>query len=117
MLKAMREAKENTSWVNRNAHYEDAVSKFIRSILLRDGENSFLSDFEAFQQRISQLGFWNGLSQTLLKLSSPGIPDIYQGNEIWDFSLVDPDNRRAVVDYIRRRKALQTDERAPEPLL
>jgi len=114
MLKAMREAKENTSWVNRNAQYEEAVSKFIRSILVQDSENPFLNDFEAFQQRVSRLGFWNSLSQTLLKLSSPGIPDIYQGNEIWDFSLVDPDNRRAV-DYIRRRKALQTMNELQNP--
>ena len=114
MLKAMREAKENTSWVNRNAQYEEAVSKFIRSILVQDSENPFLNDFEAFQQRVSRLGVWNSLSQTLLKLSSPGIPDIYQGNEIWDFSLVDPDNRRAV-DYIRRRKALQTMNELQNP--
>ena len=103
MLKAIREAKQNTSWINRNAPYEDAVSAFVRALLKRADENRFLRDFIPFQQQIAGIGVWNSLSQTLLKLTSPGVPDIYQGNELFDFSLVDPDNRRPV-DYELRKK-------------
>jgi (1->4)-alpha-D-glucan 1-alpha-D-glucosylmutase len=105
MLKAIREAKQNTSWINRNTEYESAVSSFVRILLHPDGDNGFLDDFVPFQRRVARIGLWNSLSQTLLKLTCPGIPDIYQGNESWDFSLVDPDNRRAV-DYVRRQKTL-----------
>src|ERR1700692_4855594 len=115
MLKAIREAKENTSWINRNASYENAVSSFVKKLLTPGTKNRFFNDFVAFQRRIARIGFWNSLSQTLLKLTSPGVPDIYQGNEVWDFSLVDPDNRRAV-DYGRRRSILaQAPEMAGEP--
>ena len=107
MLKAIREAKENTSWINRNALYEGAVSSFVKKLLQPDAKNRFLNDFLPFQQRVARIGFWNSLSQTLLKLTSPGVPDIYQGNELWDFSLVDPDNRRPV-DYIRRRHVFES---------
>jgi (1->4)-alpha-D-glucan 1-alpha-D-glucosylmutase len=105
MLKAVREAKENTSWINQNSSYERAVSSFVRALLTPGGKNRFLSDFIPFQRRISRIGFWNSLSQTLLKLTTPGVPDIYQANEVWDFSLVDPDNRRPV-DYNCRREIL-----------
>jgi (1->4)-alpha-D-glucan 1-alpha-D-glucosylmutase len=98
MLKAIREAKANTSWINQNLEYERAMSSFVQSLLKPGDENRFLREFLSFQQRIAFLGVWNSLSQTLLKLTSPGVPDIYQGNELWDFSLVDPDNRRRV-DY------------------
>jgi (1->4)-alpha-D-glucan 1-alpha-D-glucosylmutase len=107
MLKAIREAKENTSWINRNGAYEDAVSSFIKKLLTPGAKNRFLQDFVPFQQRIARIGFWNSLSQTLLKLTSPGVPDIYQGNEMWDFSMVDPDNRRPV-DYARRKQAFES---------
>jgi (1->4)-alpha-D-glucan 1-alpha-D-glucosylmutase len=103
MLKAIREAKKNTSWINRNVEYESAVSSFVQRLLTPGTKNRFLPDVAPFQQRISRIGMWNSLSQTLLKLTCPGVPDIYQGNELWDFSLVDPDNRRPV-DYDRRRK-------------
>jgi (1->4)-alpha-D-glucan 1-alpha-D-glucosylmutase len=106
MLKAIREAKENTSWINRNAAYENAVSSFVKKLLIRGVKNRFLNDFVPFHRRIARNGFWNSLSQTLLKLTSPGVPDIYQGNELWDFSLVDPDNRRPV-DYGRRRQVFE----------
>jgi len=106
MLKAAREAKEHTSWANTDADYEDALSHFIRTILERTDKNRFLSDIRDFQQRISRLGLLNSLSQTLLKLTSPGVPDIYQGNELFEFSLVDPDNRQPV-DYTRRREMLR----------
>lgn len=105
MVKAAREAKTRTNWANVNADYEDALLQFIRSALeARDG-NFFLADFVNLQRRISRFGLLNSLSQTLCKLTAPGVPDLYQGNEIWDFSLVDPDNRRPV-DYTRRRMML-----------
>jgi (1->4)-alpha-D-glucan 1-alpha-D-glucosylmutase len=103
MLKAIREAKQNTSWINQNSEYESAVKSFVRALLNPAPDNRFLRDFVPFQRRIARIGIWNSLSQTLLKLTSPGVPDIYQGNELWDFSLVDPDNRRPV-DYDRRRQ-------------
>ncbi|MGO8793678.1 MAG: malto-oligosyltrehalose synthase [Candidatus Sulfotelmatobacter sp.] len=106
MLKAIREAKQNTSWINRNAEYEDAVVTFVKKVLHPDPRNRFLNDFLPFQQRVARIGCWNSLSQTVLKLTSPGVPDIYQGNELLDFSLVDPDNRRPV-DYGRRRELLE----------
>jgi len=106
MLKAVREAKENTSWINRNGDYEDAVSSFVKALLNPDPNNRFLKEFLPFQRRVARFGVWNSLSQTLLKLTCPGVPDIYQGNEIWEFSLVDPDNRRPV-DYARRQQGFE----------
>ncbi len=107
MLKATREAKQNTSWINRNTEYETAVSSFVRTLLNPGANNRFLDDFVPFQRRVARIGLWNSLSQTLLKLSCPGVPDIYQGNELWDFSLVDPDNRRPV-DYLRRQQMFES---------
>jgi (1->4)-alpha-D-glucan 1-alpha-D-glucosylmutase len=107
MLKAIREAKQNTSWINRNTEYETAVSSFVRTLLNPGAKNRFLDDFVPFQRRIARIGLWNSLSQTLLKLTCPGVPDIYQGNELWDFSLVDPDSRRPV-DYIRRQQVFES---------
>ncbi|MDP3841116.1 MAG: malto-oligosyltrehalose synthase [Oxalobacteraceae bacterium] len=105
MQKAIREAKINSSWINPNPEYESAVSKFIKAILA-PGRNPFLADFLPLQRLTSRLGMFNSLSQTLIKLTSPGVPDIYQGNELWDFSLADPDNRRPV-DYRRRSAMLE----------
>jgi (1->4)-alpha-D-glucan 1-alpha-D-glucosylmutase len=102
MEKATREAKRNTSWLNPNEGFESATRSFIESIYHDDG---FLADFEQFVQPLIQLGRINSLALTLLKLTSPGIPDFYQGTEIWDLSLVDPDNRRPV-DYDLRRTFL-----------
>jgi (1->4)-alpha-D-glucan 1-alpha-D-glucosylmutase len=96
MEKALKEAKLHTSWINPNEAYDQAVRQFVRDILSPDGDNRFLADFRRFQGRIAQAGMWNSLSQTLLKITSPGVPDFYQGTELWDFSLVDPDNRRPV---------------------
>jgi (1->4)-alpha-D-glucan 1-alpha-D-glucosylmutase len=107
MLKAIREAKENTSWINRNTEYETAVSSFVRRLLKQGPQNRFLNDFLPFQKRITRIGLWNSLSQTVLKLTSPGIPDIYQGDELWDLSLVDPDNRRPV-DYCLRQEMFRS---------
>jgi len=105
MLKAVREAKEYTSWANTNTDYENAVSQFVHGVLERNDANQFISDIADFQRRVARVAAFNSLSQTLLKLTSPGIPDIYQGNEMLDFTLVDPDNRQPV-DYDVRRKQL-----------
>ncbi len=106
MLKATREAKENSSWISPNTPYEDALLIFIDAILSHRQKNPFLKDFEAFQKKVSYFGMLNSLSQTLLKITSPGVPDFYQGTEIWDLSLVDPDNRRPV-DFDIRKEMLQ----------
>jgi len=98
MVKAIREAKVNTSWLNPNTAYDEAVRAFVAAILDAAPTNRFLSDFRILQRKIAHFGAFNSLSQVLLKLAAPGVPDIYQGNELWDFSLVDPDNRRPV-DY------------------
>ncbi|HEY6515307.1 MAG TPA: malto-oligosyltrehalose synthase [Steroidobacteraceae bacterium] len=105
MLKAAREAKARTSWAAANTEYEEALTQFIRATLERREGNVFLTDFCAFNDRLVRFGLLNGLSQTLLKLTAPGVPDIYQGNETWQFSLVDPDNRGAV-DYSVPRRLL-----------
>jgi len=110
-LKAAREAKEHTSWANTNSEYENALVDFTQAILDRSTHNTFLSDFENAVRRIARIGTFNSFSQTLLKLTSPGVPDIYQGNELLEFNLVDPDNRRPV-DYDRRRELLATLTRA-----
>jgi len=104
MLKAVREAKVNSSWIRPNAAYEEAVVRFVDLLLQDDPENQFLADLEEFQRLTSHCGMLNSLSQTLLKITSPGIPDFYQGCELWDFSLVDPDNRRPVDFELRRRR-------------
>jgi (1->4)-alpha-D-glucan 1-alpha-D-glucosylmutase len=106
MIKAVREAKQHSSWSNVNEEYEEAVKQFVRGILdPRDG-NLFVTDIVPTARRIVRYGLFNGLSQTLCKLTAPGVPDIYQGNELWDFSLVDPDNRRPV-DYEKRAAWLE----------
>jgi (1->4)-alpha-D-glucan 1-alpha-D-glucosylmutase len=105
LLKAVREAKVHTSWINPDNDYEGAVSDFIAMLLGSGEENAFLTDLLDFLPPICRAGLCNSLAQTLFKLTAPGIPDIYQGNEVWDFSLVDPDNRRPV-DYSRRRALL-----------
>ncbi len=105
MVKAVREAKVSSSWVDVNAGYEEALLHFVRSTLEQREGNLFLADFLPMMRRVARFGLLNSLSQTLCKLTAPGVPDIYQGNEIWDFSLVDPDNRRPV-DYAQRRSLL-----------
>jgi (1->4)-alpha-D-glucan 1-alpha-D-glucosylmutase len=104
MLKAIREAKVNTSWISPDTMYEDAVMFFIDAVLKVSPANRFLPDIIEFQQTTATCGMLNSLAQTLLKITSPGFPDFYQGTELWDLSLVDPDNRRPV-DY-RIRKGL-----------
>jgi len=102
MQKAMREAKVNTSWVANNEAYENAIAGFIDATL---SDAEFVSELEGFVSSILYAGRVNSLAQTLLKYTSPGVPDLYQGSELWDLSLVDPDNRRPV-DYEQRRKLL-----------
>jgi (1->4)-alpha-D-glucan 1-alpha-D-glucosylmutase len=103
MLKAVREAKLHSSWLNPDAEYEEAVSAFVQALVAGSDQSPFLADFIPFQRQISRLGMLNSLALTLLKLTSPGVPDLYQGSELWDFSLVDPDNRRPVDFDLRRR--------------
>jgi (1->4)-alpha-D-glucan 1-alpha-D-glucosylmutase len=105
MRKATLEAKVHTSWVNPNEAYDGAVKDFAWKLLEPRGKNRFLNDLRAFQRRVAFFGRWNSLSQVLLKLACPGVPDFYQGTELWDLSLVDPDNRRPV-DYLKRRALL-----------
>jgi (1->4)-alpha-D-glucan 1-alpha-D-glucosylmutase len=105
MLKAAREAKESTSWANQNLEYEKALASFLDGVLDPAVSQEFLSDFLAFQRRVAGIGMMNSLSQSLIKFTSPGVPDIYQGNELLHLQLVDPDNRRPV-DYALRQKLL-----------
>ncbi len=107
MEKAAKEAKIHTSWTNPDSDYESAIAAFTDAVLDRDRNAAFFEDFLPFQRRIARLGLYNSLSQVLLRLTAPGVPDIYQGCELWSFSLVDPDNRRPV-DFARR--AAQLDE-------
>lgn len=102
MEKAMREAKIRTSWVANNAEYETALNSFVDSLM---NDAQFIEGVEQFVTSITYAGRVNSLTQTLMKYTAPGVPDLYQGGELWDFSLVDPDNRRPV-DYQLRRKLL-----------
>ena len=102
MIKAVREGKEQSSWSNPNAAYEVALQRFVRTVLDATRANPFLIEFHGFVELLTRLAAINSLSQLVLKLTVPGVPDIYQGGELWDFSLVDPDNRRPVDWRIRR---------------
>lgn len=120
MLKAVREAKTHTSWTNQNQPYETALVDFIRRLLLNIDSDSrtFLIEVARFVDQICIPGFWNSLSRTLLQFTAPGTPDLYQGDELWNFSLVDPDNRRPV-DYPTRQSLLNdiiTNLESPEEL-
>jgi (1->4)-alpha-D-glucan 1-alpha-D-glucosylmutase len=103
LLKSAREEKQHTSWMEPDADYESALCAFVEQSL---GDRAFMADLESFAAATVAPGRLNSLSQTVIKLTAPGIPDLYQGSELWDLSLVDPDNRRAV-DYTRRRQLLQ----------
>jgi len=106
VLKAAKEAKLNTSWINPNKAYDEALRAFVAGILDASPGNRFLTDFTAFQAFIARLGMVNSLAQTLIKITAPGVPDFYQGTEVWDFSLVDPDSRRPV-DFATRAALLE----------
>jgi (1->4)-alpha-D-glucan 1-alpha-D-glucosylmutase len=105
MEKAIHESKIHTSWINPNREYDEGVQRFVQAILDTGRANKFLDDFLPFKERIAGAGLLNSLAQTLLKLTVPGTPDFYQGSELWDWNLVDPDNRRPV-DYARRQTLL-----------
>jgi (1->4)-alpha-D-glucan 1-alpha-D-glucosylmutase len=102
MEKASREAKQHTSWTRRNAAYDAALRQFVSGTL---GDQEFVAELERFVSRLVEPGHINSLAEALLKLTTPGVPDIYQGNELWDLSLVDPDNRRPV-DFAARERLL-----------
>ncbi len=116
MAKALHEAKLNTSWIQPNEAWDAAMREFVAHILDPSPRNKFLPLFLPVAREIARTGAINSLTQTLLKLTSPGVPDIYQGSEIWNYSLVDPDNRR-LVDYKQRREMLDSlHEAKPEEL-
>jgi len=104
LTKALREAKVQTSWSEPNEQYEEATRSFALALLDQNGE--FWKSFEKFHSEVADLGIINSLSQVILKFTCPGVPDIYQGCELWDLSLVDPDNRRPV-DFNRRAEILE----------
>ena len=104
MQKAVHEGKINLSWINPNQEYTEALRRFVARILSPGTEskpNNFLRLMHEFMPRLAWFGVINSLAQTLLKLTSPGVPDVYQGQELFNFTLVDPDNRRPV-DFSRR---------------
>jgi (1->4)-alpha-D-glucan 1-alpha-D-glucosylmutase len=115
MLKATREAKVHTSWVNPNEDYDAAMRDFVLRLLPDDADTPFADDLRALQRRVAYYGHLNSLSQVLLKATSPGVPDTYQGTELWDFSLVDPDNRRAVDFASTTRLLAQLKSGEPRP--
>ncbi len=118
MTKAVHEAKVNLSWINQNPEYVDALRNFIAAILTdRTRANSFAALLDEFVNPVSYFGMINSLAQATLKMTSPGNPDIYQGTELWDFSLVDPDNRRPV-DFAQRKAMLsELRTRVDAPIL
>jgi len=109
--KALREGKRNTAWVDGNPDWEAAAGAFCRRLYAHE---EFRADFEPFVERLVHVGAHAALGQTLLKLTAPGVPDVYQGDELWTFSLVDPDNRRPV-DWARRLAVLGEESRGADP--
>jgi (1->4)-alpha-D-glucan 1-alpha-D-glucosylmutase len=114
MLKTMREAKVFTSWLNPSEEHEEAMKRFV-DMVLSPANVAFRRDFGELASRVARYGVYNSLAQLAIKIGAPGVPDFYQGTELWDFSLVDPDNRRPV-DYAKRRRLLD-DLGEPSDLL
>ena len=106
MQKAAREAKVHTSWIDENQAYGDALARFVERTLRGRTAPRFLASFIPIQRRLARFGMVNALAQLVLKLASPGVSDFYQGSELWNFDLVDPDNRR-LVDYDLRRRLMK----------
>jgi (1->4)-alpha-D-glucan 1-alpha-D-glucosylmutase len=106
IVKAVREAKVHTAWLKPDTDYEEAFLFFVEEILRPSEDNRFLAEFLPFHRRVASYGAFSSLSQTLIKITSPGVPDFYQGSELWDLALVDPDNRRPV-DFDKRRAVLR----------
>ena len=117
MAKALKEAKLNTSWIQPNEPWDKAMHDFVAAVLDSSPRNRFLPAFIPVAEEIARLGAINALSQIVLKFTSPGVPDIYQGNEIWDYSLVDPDNRRPVDYELRRKMLCGLKDARPEDLM
>ncbi|MGD0075848.1 MAG: malto-oligosyltrehalose synthase [Candidatus Binataceae bacterium] len=113
MLKAAKEAKLRTSWISPNHRHDHGLAEFVRLVLEARSTNGFVADFVSFRQPVAMAGMLNSLSQTLLKICSPGVPDLYQGTELWDDNLIDPDNRRPV-DFAVRRAMLEEISRDAE---
>jgi (1->4)-alpha-D-glucan 1-alpha-D-glucosylmutase len=105
MVKAIREAMVHTRWTRPNEAHENALHDFVSAIVSDKPSREFLADFRAFQESVAYFGMLNGLAQTLLKMTAPGVPDFFQGSELWDLRLVDPDNRQPV-DFAARTQAL-----------
>jgi (1->4)-alpha-D-glucan 1-alpha-D-glucosylmutase len=105
VVKATREAMVHTRWTRPNESHESALRDFVSGVLDRDRNSAFCHHFELFQERTALYGMLNGLGQVVLKVASPGVPDHYQGSELWDLRLVDPDNR-GPVDFLKRRAML-----------
>lgn len=105
MIKALKEAKIHTSWISPNEEYEKGMEQFVQALLNLEPDNHFFKEFDHFIKPIVKAGMFNSLSQTVLKMTTPGVPDFYQGSELWEFTLVDPDNRRPV-DYSNRQDIL-----------
>jgi len=114
MLKAAREAKTHSSWVSPNETHESALRRFIADVCDCSVANEFLRDFLEFGERIAAYGACNALAQVLLKITSPGVPDFFQGNELWNFRLTDPDNR-GDVDFEKRRKISDNLDASADP--
>ncbi|HEX8853416.1 MAG TPA: malto-oligosyltrehalose synthase, partial [Pyrinomonadaceae bacterium] len=112
MNKALKEAKVHTSWISPHEAYDAAVREFVAALLAPGDDNAFLSDFVEFQRTTARAGLFNSLSQVLLKTCAPGVPDFYQGTELWSFTLVDPDNRRPVDYEVRRAMLASLDAEA-----
>jgi (1->4)-alpha-D-glucan 1-alpha-D-glucosylmutase len=110
MVKAVREAKVRTTWTDPDESFEDGLRADVEALFAPDRSPRFLDDLERFVARIARAGLWNALSRTALHLASPGVPDLYQGDELWTFALVDPDNRRPV-SFEPRRRMLEEIER------
>ena len=115
MVKALHEAKVNSSWLKPSAAWDDAVREFVAALLAAGSR--FPRSIAPMARRIAELGAVNSLTQTVLKLTCPGVPDFYQGSELWDFSLVDPDNRRPVDYALRQRRLDGLEQASPRELL
>jgi len=110
MIKSVKEAKLHSSWINPDDDYESAVRTYVARVLAGPESAKVLPVFAPFQERLARVGLVNSLAQVVLKIASPGVPDFYQGTELWDFNLVDPDNRRPV-DFDRRVRGLDRVDR------
>jgi (1->4)-alpha-D-glucan 1-alpha-D-glucosylmutase len=115
-VKAVREAKIHTAWIRPDTAYEDAYGSFVDSILRPGESNAFLREFKPFARKVAHFGVLNSLSQTLIKITAGGVPDVYQGTELWDLNLVDPDNRRPVDFAVRQAFLSEMKERSVKDL-